>query len=84
MGQIGFIVYPAFSPMNFAVTSVFETANWKLGSAAYEVSLVSDRGGAVAASLGYEVQTSSFRGRTFDTVIVAGGITRGRGSRARR
>jgi hypothetical protein len=33
MHKIGFIVYPAFSPMSFAATSVFEIANWKLGSA---------------------------------------------------
>jgi transcriptional regulator GlxA family with amidase domain len=47
MHKIGFIVYPAFSPMNFAATSVFETANWKLGSAAYEVTLLSEHGGPV-------------------------------------
>src|SRR5271166_4675449 len=56
MHKIGFIVYPAFSPMNFAATSVFETANWKLGSAAYEVTLLSEHGGPVATSLGYEIQ----------------------------
>jgi transcriptional regulator GlxA family with amidase domain len=74
MRKIGFIIYPAFSPMNFAVTSVFETANWKVGSEAYEVTLVSEHGGPVATSLGYEIQTSSFKRRTFDTLIVAGSI----------
>jgi transcriptional regulator GlxA family with amidase domain len=74
MHKIGFIVYPAFSPMNFAATSVFETANWKLGSAAYEVTLLSEHGGPVTTSLGNEIQTSSFKRRTFDTLIVAGGI----------
>src|SRR5208337_2530556 len=74
MHKIGFIVYPAFSPMNFAATSVFETANWKLGSAAYAVTLLSEHGRPVAASLGYEIHTSSFKRRTFDTLIVAGGI----------
>jgi transcriptional regulator GlxA family with amidase domain len=73
--KVGLIIYPAFSPMNFAVTSVFETANWKVGSAAYEVTLVSENGGPIATSLGYEIQTSSFKRRTFDTIIVAGGIT---------
>jgi len=61
--------------MNFAVTSVFETANWKTRSATYEITLLSENGGAVATSLGYEIQTSSFKRRTFDTLIVAGGIT---------
>jgi transcriptional regulator GlxA family with amidase domain len=74
MHKIGFIVYPAFSPMNFAATSVFETANWKLGSAAYEVTLLSEHGGPVNTSLGNEIQTSSFKRRTFDTLIVSGGI----------
>jgi transcriptional regulator GlxA family with amidase domain len=74
MHTIGLIVYPAFSPMNFAATSVFETANWKVGSAAYEVTLVSEHGGPVATSLGSEIQTSSFKRRTFDTLIVAGSI----------
>ena len=75
MHRVGFIIYPAFSPMNFAVTSVFETANWEVGSAAYEVTLLSENGGPVATSLGYEIQTSAFKRRTFDTIIVAGGIT---------
>src|SRR5271154_2639146 len=74
MHKIGFIVYPTFSPMNFAVTSVFETTNWKVGSAAYEVTLLSEHGGPIGTSLGYEIQTSPLKRRTFDTLIVAGGI----------
>jgi len=74
MHRIGFIVYPAFSPMNLAVTSVFEIANWKVGSAAYEVTLLSERGGPIATSLGSKIQTSSFKRRTFDTLIIAGSI----------
>jgi transcriptional regulator GlxA family with amidase domain len=74
MRKIGLIVYPDFSPMNLAATSVFETANWKLGSGAYEVTLLSEHGGPVATSLGSEIQTSSFKRRTFDTLIVAGSI----------
>ena len=60
--------------MNFAATSVFETANWKVGSGAYEVTILSEHGGPVATSLGSEIQTSSFKRRTFDTLIVAGSI----------
>jgi transcriptional regulator GlxA family with amidase domain len=74
MHRVGFIIYPGFSPMNLAVTSVFETANWRVGSEAYRVTLVSEHGGPVATSLGSEIQTSSFKRRTFDTLIVAGGI----------
>jgi len=75
MPTIGLIVFPTFSPMNLGVTSVFETANWKLGSAAYEVTLLSEHGGPVATSLGSEIQTSSFKHRRFDTLLMAGGIS---------
>jgi transcriptional regulator GlxA family with amidase domain len=74
MHKIGFIVFPAFSPINLAATSVFEVANWKVGSAAYDVTLLSERGGLVATSLGSQIQTSSFKRRTFDTLIISGGI----------
>ncbi len=53
---------------------MFETANWKLGSEAYEVTLLSEQGGPVATSLGSQIQTSSFKRRRFDTLLIAGGI----------
>jgi transcriptional regulator GlxA family with amidase domain len=74
MHKIGLIVYPAFSPMNFAATSVFEAANWKVGVEAYQVTLLSEHGGSVVTSLGTEIQTSSFKRRTFDTLVVAGSV----------
>lgn len=74
MPTIGLIVFPAFSPMNLGVTSVFETANWKLESAEYEVTLLSEHGGPVSTSLGSQIQTSSFKRRRFDTLLMAGGI----------
>ena len=74
MYKVGFVVYPTFSPMTFAATSVFEAANWRLGSAAYEVAMISERGGPVTTSLGYKIQTSAFKRRSFDTIVVAGMI----------
>jgi transcriptional regulator GlxA family with amidase domain len=74
MHKVGFIIYPGFSTMNFAVTTVFETANQSFGSTAYEVALVSEDGGPVATSLGYEIQTSSFQPCRFDTIVIAGGM----------
>jgi transcriptional regulator GlxA family with amidase domain len=74
MLSIGFIVFPTFSPINFAATSVFETANWQLGKPEYQLTLLSEHGGPITTSLGYEIQTVSFKRRTFDTVIVGGGI----------
>jgi transcriptional regulator GlxA family with amidase domain len=72
MHKIGFIVYPAFSPMNLGVTSVFETVNWKLGSQVYDITLLSEHGGPVATTLGSKIETSTFKRRTFETLIIAG------------
>ena len=74
MHRIGLIVYPGFSPMNFAVTSVFETANWQVGAEAYRLTLLSEHGGPISTSLGSEIQTSSFKRRTFETLLLAGSI----------
>src|SRR5271155_4529808 len=74
MHRIGFIVFPGFSPINFAATSVFETANWQLGRSEYQLTLLSEVGGQIATSLGSRIQTVSFKRRTFDTIIVGGGI----------
>jgi transcriptional regulator GlxA family with amidase domain len=74
MHKVGFIVFPAFSPINFAATSVFETANWQIGKPEYQLTLLSEEGGPIATSLGSQIQTVSFKRRAFDTIIVAGGI----------
>ncbi len=72
MHKVGFILFPRISTMCLAVTSVFEMANWKLRSPAYQLMLVSEHGGPVATSVGYEIQTVSFKRRRFDTIVVAG------------
>jgi transcriptional regulator GlxA family with amidase domain len=74
MHKVGSIVFPAFSPINFAATSVFETANWQIGKPEYQLTLLSEDGGPIATSLGSQIQTVSFKRRAFDTIIVAGGI----------
>jgi transcriptional regulator GlxA family with amidase domain len=70
--RIGFVFYPRVSTVNLAVSAVFEMANWNAGYLAYEITLVSEEGGAVATSVGSKILTESFKRRTFDTVIVAG------------
>ncbi|WP_437618849.1 GlxA family transcriptional regulator [Sorangium sp. So ce1151] len=72
MRTIGLIVYPGFSAMSLAVTSVFEAANLHVGRPEYELTLLSERGGPVATSLGYEIQTAPLGRRAFDTLMVAG------------
>ena len=58
--------------MNLAVSAVFEMANWKAGYSAYEITLVSENGGLIATSVGSKIHTEAFKGRTFDTILVAG------------
>lgn len=47
-------------------------ANWKVGYAAYQITLLSEHGGAVATSIGSGLQTVPFKRRSFDTLLVAG------------
>ncbi|AUX34211.1 MULTISPECIES: GlxA family transcriptional regulator [Sorangium] len=72
MRTIGLIVYPGFSAMSLAVTAVFETANLHVGTPEYKLTLLSERGGPVATSIGYEIQTVPFGRRAFDTLLVGG------------
>ena len=47
-------------------------ANWKAGYPAYEITLVSERGGPVETSVGSKIHTETFDRRFFDTILVAG------------
>jgi transcriptional regulator GlxA family with amidase domain len=58
--------------MTLAMSTVFEFANRVAGTPCYRIALVSDRGGAVPSSAGFAVQTTSFKRRSFDTVLVCG------------
>ncbi len=71
--RIGLVLYPQVSTVNLAVSAVFEMANWKAEYSAYEITLVSEHGGPVATSVGSKIQTTSFKRRAFDTILVAGG-----------
>jgi len=75
MKTIGIIVYPDFQILGLVVSTVFEFANTTVGETAYEVTLVSEHGGAVRSSMGFSVETVGFREREFHTLIVAGDNT---------
>lgn len=74
MQRIGFIVYPNFQSIGLAATSVFEVANLVCGETVYEVILISETGGRVAASAAVSVDSAPFATTHFDTLIVCGGI----------
>src|SRR5882757_11568905 len=75
MRRIGFIAFPGFQGMSFAVASVFEFANLNAGELVYEMRLLSEAGGTVPTSLGPGVETLAFDDTELDTLIVGGGAT---------
>jgi transcriptional regulator GlxA family with amidase domain len=73
MQRIGFIVFPGFQVMSFAVMSVFEFANLELSQPLYEVQLLSETGGSIRTSIGISIPAKSFDDVSLDTLIVGGG-----------
>src|SRR5258707_10861252 len=73
MQRIGFIVFPGFQVMSFAVISVFEFANIHIGRPVYDVKLLSETGGSVRSSASMSVVAEPFDDTNFDTLIVGGG-----------
>jgi transcriptional regulator GlxA family with amidase domain len=73
MQRIGFIVFPGFQVMSFAVMSVFEFANLEVGEPVYEVQLLSETGGSIRTSIGMSIAAAPFDDANLDTLIVGGG-----------
>jgi transcriptional regulator GlxA family with amidase domain len=70
--RIGFIVFPGYQVMSFAVISVFEFANFEAGTPRYDVRLLSETGGSIRTSIGMHVGTEPFDDAELDTLIVGG------------
>jgi transcriptional regulator GlxA family with amidase domain len=70
MHRVGFVAFANFGAMGLAALSTFEHANLVKGEPVYEVTLLSQGGGAVRSSAGFCVMTEKFGGDTFDTLIV--------------
>ena len=77
MQRIGFIVLPGFQMMSVASLSIFEFANKEMGEPVYDVRLLSDTGGLIRSSIGFDVATEPLDGGNFDTVIVGGSAVPG-------
>jgi len=77
MQRVGFIVLPGFQVMSVASLSVFEFANKQMGEPVYDVHLLSEAGGPIRSSLGFDMVTERLDNRTFDTVIVGGSAVPG-------
>ncbi|HEY2621808.1 MAG TPA: GlxA family transcriptional regulator, partial [Dyella sp.] len=74
MHRVGFLVYPGFQAMSLAAVSAFEFANLTMERKVYEVRYVSETGGPIAGSFGMTMHTDAFARRSFDTVLVGGGV----------
>jgi transcriptional regulator GlxA family with amidase domain len=74
MQSIGFVVFPGFQVMALAAASAFEFANIAMDKAVYEVGYFSETGGLLPSSFGMTVETHKFDARSFDTLLVAGGV----------
>jgi transcriptional regulator GlxA family with amidase domain len=73
MQRIGFVVFPGFQTMGLAAASVFEFANLALPAPIYDIRMLSETGGSIRTSIGFDVHTEPFGRAVFDTLIVCGG-----------
>lgn len=72
MQNIGLILYPNFQVLGLSICSVFEFANIVAQRPIYSITLLSEQGGPVRTSAGFDVETEAFDQRLFDTLIVMG------------
>ncbi|HJU38763.1 MAG TPA: GlxA family transcriptional regulator, partial [Tahibacter sp.] len=72
--RVAFVVFPGFQIMSLAAMSVFEFANLEAPARRYDVSVVSEHGGAVADSAGLRIETRPLGRTAFDTVLVCGSV----------
>lgn len=72
MVSVGLVVYPEFQTLGLGLATVFEYANILSGKEAYTIQMVSAQGGPIRSSAGIEVNTTSFVGHAYDTLVVIG------------
>jgi transcriptional regulator GlxA family with amidase domain len=74
MRKVGFIIHQGYSPMGFAVSTAFEVANLVTGERHYDVRMLSEHGGPVRTSLGFEVVTEAFATAPYDLIVIGGAM----------
>ena len=60
MHKIAIVVFPDFQVLDLATMAAFELANKETGTSHYDVSVVSESGGAIRSSFGVHVDSLSF------------------------
>jgi transcriptional regulator GlxA family with amidase domain len=82
MIRVGMVIYPGFQLIDLAMATVFEYANASFEVPVYEMTLLSEHGGPVKASLGFVIETTAIGDTRFDTLLVVGDNDAGVGSQA--
>jgi transcriptional regulator GlxA family with amidase domain len=72
--RVGLILPAGFHVMSFAALATFDTANFITGEHFYDVSILSEHGGAVPNSFGTATETEPLDIRPFDTLLVGAGL----------
>lgn len=69
MHKVGFVLTLGYSPMGFAVITAFEIANMMSPEPVYDIHLLSETGGALRTSVGFEVVTEAFTETRYDILL---------------
>jgi transcriptional regulator GlxA family with amidase domain len=72
--RVGLILPAGFHVMSFAALATFDTANFIAAEHFYDVSILSEHGGAVPNSFGTATETEPLDIRPFDTLLVGAGL----------
>jgi len=70
--RIGLLLPPGFQALDLMATTVYEFANALCDEPCYEVSILSEHGGAMTSSSGINVLTEAVTRYDYDTLLVAG------------
>ena len=74
MRKIAIVVFPDFQAFGLATMAAFELANVETGTSYYDVSVVSETGGAIRSSFGISMGSEPFGSASTDTVLVTGSL----------
>ncbi|MDF2617682.1 MAG: helix-turn-helix protein [Xanthobacteraceae bacterium] len=69
MRRVGFVVTEGYVPMGFAVSTAFEIANLGAPQPIYDIRMISECGGPVRTSLGFEVVTQELGEARYDLLV---------------
>lgn len=69
MREIGFVLTPGYSPMGLAVVTTFEMANRQSAEPTYNLRVLSEAGGPLRTSVGFEILTEAFVERRYDLLV---------------